>query len=215
MSANCHTQHKKIKKHFDKCDLRHNCLCELKKFSLVFFIAFSVFLIELVGGIISNSLALLADAWHVLIDASSVFVAIVVSYYISKGLNEKKLRKTSGYINAGLLLAVSLWIIYEAIARIFEPREINSWIMISIAILGTVGNYIQHKILDHMHDENITHESVKFHVLSDLLQSIAVVIGGVLIMTTGFNLIDPILSLIIGAVMLRWTYVLSLRIKKC
>ena len=78
--------------------------------------------------------------------------------------------------------------------------------MTSIAVLGTIGNYTQHRILESVDEEHVTHESMHFHILSDLLQSVGVVFGGILIWVTGWVLVDPIISIIIALLMALWTW---------
>ena len=192
--------------HFSSCSKTHDCLCEIKRYLLIFGIAILILAIEIIGGIISQSLALLADAGHVFTDTSATTISIIVAYYVRYGANEEHTRKIGGYINALLLGCITIWIAIEAIDRFQNPREIGSITMITVAVLGTIGNYIQHKIIESANEEHVTHESMKLHIRSDLLQSMGVVFGGLLIWITNWTTIDPIISIAIALWMGKWTW---------
>jgi len=192
--------------HFESCTTPQSCWCEIKRYGIIFGIAAMILIAEVVGGIISHSLALLADAGHVFTDTGATFVAIIVAYRVKRGDNEAQTRKVGGYINALLLGVVAVWVGLEAIERFQSPREVVSWVMISIAVLGTIGNYVQHRIMESADEEHVTHESMRLHILSDLLQSVGVVLGGILIWMTGWVLIDPAISMIIAFMMAWWAW---------
>lgn len=192
--------------HFGGCDTPTDCWCEVKRYGVIFGIAAMILIAEVVGGIISQSLALLADAGHVFTDTAATLVAIVVAYRVKRGANEAQTRKVGGYVNALLLGGVAVWVALEAWERFFQPREVVSWVMVSIAVLGTIGNYVQHRIMESVDEKHVTHESMHLHILSDLLQSVGVVLGGILIWMTGWVLIDPIISMAIALMMALWTW---------
>ena len=194
--------------HFDSCDTPQDCWCEVKRYGIVFCIAAMILIAEVVGGIISQSLALLADAGHVFTDTCATLVAIIVGYRVKCGANEAQTRKVGGYINALLLGGITVWIALEAWERFQNPREVVSLVMIPIAVLGTIGNYVQHLVIESTGENHVTHESMRLHILSDLLQSFGVVLGGVLIWMTNWVLIDPIISMFIALMMARWTWML-------
>lgn len=160
---------------------------------------------EIVGGILSDSLALLADAGHVLTDIGALLVSIIVAYLVKTGGNEHRIRTLGGIVNALLLAGVAVWIFVEALDRLQNPRDVISWIMISVAILGTIGNYVQHRVLEIAEENHVTHEAMSLHILSDLVQSIVVVFGGIVIAVTGWHLVDPILSFGIAVLMGYWS----------
>ncbi len=181
--------------HFDGCTTPDSCWCEIKRYWLVFILAAIIFAAEVVGGIISGSLALLADAGHVFTDAGAILVSIVTAHFVrTKRWREHSVRSVGGIINAFLLLGVALWIGMEGYDRIDYPREIASKTMIVIAALGTLGNWAQYYVLGTLEEEHVTHKAMRLHILSDLLQSVAVVIGGVMIYITDKHIIDPVLS---------------------
>lgn len=192
--------------HFESCAAPWDCWCEIKRYGLVLVIAMVILVAQVIGGIVSQSLALLADAGHVFTDTGAILVSIVVVYRIKRGSDEITNRKVGGYINAALLACVVVWIVFESWNRFLHPREITTWLMLTVAIAGTIGNYVQHQIIQSAEESHATHESMSLHVLSDLLQSIGVVIGGILIWISGWNIIDPIISLGIALWMGRMTW---------
>ena len=199
--------------HFNGCSTPTNCWCEVKRYGILFCIAAVIMAAEVVGGIASKSLALLADAGHVLTDTGAIFVAIVVGYCVKCGANEARTRKIGGYINALLLGGIAIFIAVEAVKRFKQPQEVVSWMMLSIATVGTIGNFVQHRIMKSADNKHVTHESMRLHILSDLMQSLGVVFGGVLIWVTGWVLIDPIISMIIALWMGKWTWELISKLR--
>lgn len=192
--------------HFNGCTTPTDCWCEIRRYGVLFGIAGVILIAEVVGGVVSQSLALLADAGHVFTDTCAILVAIVVGYRVKCGANETRTRKVGGYINALLLGAVAVWVFVEAVERFQNPREVVSWVMISITVLGTIGNYVQHRIMESADEDHVTHESMHLHILSDLVQSFGVVLGGILIWMTGWVIVDPIISVAIALMMMRWTW---------
>ncbi len=197
-----------MRRHFADCRIE-NCRCESKRYWIILWIGLGIFIAEIIGGIISGSLALLSDAFHVLTDSVAYFVSIVVAYLVAKrGRDERKLRAVGGYINATLLLIIAGWVMYEAAGRLFSPPKITSGLMIAVAVFGALGNLLQNYILEHAtaaEEAQVTHQSAHLHVLSDLWQSIAVIAAGIIIAVTGWRLADSILSIVISLAMIYWS----------
>lgn len=191
-------------RHFRNCLDPTNCWCEVKHYSIIFGIGLMILIGEVVGGIASESLALLADASHVGADVGAVIVSIIVASLVKAGRSEGVVRTVGAKINAFLLLGVSLGILWEAAERMKEPRNIESWIMVSIATLGAIGNWVQQKILAASYDESgrtITHHLMALHINTDLYQSLGVLGAAFIIWMTGWSLVDPIISIAIGLFM--------------
>lgn len=197
--------------HFGGCkfgDGSKDCWCEIKRYWLVFSLSTLIFVMEVTGGIISNSLALLSDAGHVFADKTAILISIIIAYRIKKSpITENKIRTTGAYLNAGILGLLAVWIFWEAWERLWQPEEILSGTMFWVATVGAVLNYVQHRILEAAEhkDKHITHNWLSVHVLSDLGQSVAVIIASIVIYFTGKIIIDPILSMIVAIVMGFWT----------
>ncbi|MDO6654381.1 cation diffusion facilitator family transporter [Anaerobacillus sp. 1_MG-2023] len=181
-----------------------------KKALLISFILISTFMIlEVVGGIITNSLALLSDAGHMLSDA----VALGMSLLAFK-LGEKKsdTKKTYGYkrfeilaafLNGIALIAISFYILWESINRFINPPDVASTGMLVIAAIGLVVNILVAWILMKGDtSENLNLRSAFLHVLGDLLGSIGAIIAALLIMFIGWNYADPIASAIVAILVL-------------
>ncbi len=170
----------------------------------MFILSAIIFAMEVVGGVISGSLALLADAGHVFTDAAAILVSIVTAHFVrTKRWRESLVRAAGGMVNALLLFGIAIWIGVEGIERIDNPREVASETMIIIAILGTFGNWVQYKVLGTLEEEHVTHKAMRLHILSDLFQSVTVVLGGIVIYLTGKSIVDPVLSVGI-AVWMAW-----------
>lgn len=151
----------------------------------------------------------MADAFHVFMDSGAIVVSIALAYRVRIGKPEEEhhIRRKGTGIQAAFLAVIVIWIVSEAFGRLRHPPEIESSILIAIAILGAIGNYIQHRMLrrtDASDDANITRRALDRHVLSDLAQSIAVVVGGILIAITDWYWLDPLLSLVVAFLMMYW-----------
>jgi cobalt-zinc-cadmium efflux system protein len=167
---------------------------------------------EIVGGILSGSLALLSDAIHNLSDT----VAIALSYFANKiSIKPKDAKKTYGYkraevlsafVNSTVLLAISIWLIFEAIRRFQSPETINGTLMIIVAFIGLIANFISVFLLEKDSHENLNIKSSYLHLLSDTVSSIGVLAGGVAIKLWGIAWIDPLVTVLISIYILKETW---------
>src|SRR5512137_1641982 len=162
---------------------------------------------ELIGGYLSNSLALLSDAGHMVTDALAIALGLVAAR-ISKRPSDKN--ATFGYQRVGLLaalinglslLVIAVFIFYESYERLVSPPRIDIPLMLGIAFLGLVGNLVMAFILGHNH-EDLNLKSVWLHVLGDTLSSVGVIISGIIIYFTGWTYADPIASVLIGGIII-------------
>jgi len=178
-----------------------------KRLGLALSISLLILVAEVIGGILSNSLALLSDAGHVLTDSFAIALSLIAAMIAKK---PSDYRATYGYQRIGLLAAVingisllgiSFYIFYETYQRFLLPPEINAVLMLSVAVGGLVGNGIMALILSKgHHDLNL--KSAWLHIMGDLLASFGVVIAGIVIYYTGFRLADPIAGVIVGLLVL-------------
>lgn len=167
---------------------------------------------EIIGGILSGSLALLSDAVHNLSDT----VAIALSYYANKiAQKPKDAKKTYGYkraeilsafINSAVLLAISIVLIFEAIKRLKSPESINGTLMITVALIGLSANFISVYLLEKDSHQNLNIRSSYLHLLSDTVSSVGVVAGGIAIKIWGIVWIDPLITVLISLYMLKATW---------
>jgi cobalt-zinc-cadmium efflux system protein len=177
------------------------------KFAVI--LTVGILLLELVGGILTNSLALLSDAGHVFADVFALglsWIALVLS-----GLPANQ-RKTYGYFRAEVLVAVAngvtlflvaLWIFYEAIRRINSPQPVKSLEMFLIALIGLVVNGVVLLRLKGATEKSLNIKSAFLHVLGDMLSSVGVIVGGIIMLVTKFYIVDPIISILVGLIILR------------
>lgn len=160
--------------------------------------------LEVIGGLITNSLALLADAAHMLTDVVGLLLA-----YIAIRIGERKATssKTFGYyrteilaavINAVVLLAISIYVLYEAYQRFLNPPEVQSKAMLIVAGIGLLVNIAGMMILRKSSGDSLNMKGAYFEVLSDMLTSVGVMIAGVVMLTTGWYYADPLISAGIG-----------------
>ena len=171
--------------------------------------------VEVIGGIISGSLALLADAGHMLTDTMALALA-AMAFKVSQRPPDGKL--TFGYqrfqilaafVNGLSLLVVVGWILYEAIDRFLNPNEILGQTMLVVAAAGLVVNIISFAVLHTGDQENLNIRGAALHVAGDLLGSVAAIVAALVIIYTGWTLIDPILSVAVAVLILKsaWSLV--------
>lgn len=181
-------------------------------FFIPFFIIVLFALVEFFGGIYAQSLALLGDAWHMFSDALALGLAMYAAYRVNHN-HQSRAGLVASTLNVILMLIVIAWIVFEAIERLNQPRQVaGSYVMI-IALIGLIINVIVAKQL-HQHNDahNLNHQAALLHVIGDLLGSIAALAAGLVIYLTGWLLIDPILSLVIALILLVGTFNLSKQI---
>jgi|SRR5665648_39334 len=167
---------------------------------------------EIVGGILSGSLALLSDAVHNLSDT----IAIALSYYANKiAQKPKDAKKTYGYqraeilsafINSAVLLAISIVLIFEAFKRLKSPESINGTLMIAVALIGLLANFFSVYLLEKDSHENLNIKSSYLHLLSDTVSSVGVLAGGIAIKLWGIVWIDPLITVLISLYILKLTW---------
>jgi len=179
-----------------------------KRLLLAILITGSWFLIELAGGLYSNSLALLADAAHMLTDLA----ALGLSYFALKISSRPATQeKTYGYLRAEILAAlangvflilIAAYIFYESYQRFWAPPEVKSVPMVVIAITGLLANLATAGLLFHTRHDNLNLRGAFLHVLGDTLGSLGAILAGILMMTRQWYLADPIVSAIVGGLIL-------------
>jgi len=171
--------------------------------------------VEVVGGIISGSLALLADAGHMLTDTMALALA-AMAFHVSKRPPDGKL--TFGYqrfqilaafVNGLSLLAIVGWILFEAIKRFINPNEILGETMLVVAAAGLLVNLISFAVLHTGDQENLNIRGAALHVAGDLLGSVAAIVAALVIIYTGWTPIDPILSVAVAVLIMKsaWSLV--------
>ena len=174
-------------------------------------------IVEVIGGLLSGSLALLADAGHMLTDTMALALA-AVAFKVSKRPADTRL--TYGYqrfqilaafVNGLSLLLIVGWILYEAIQRFITPENVMGPTMLVVASAGLVINIIAFVVLHGGDKENLNIRGAALHVAGDLLGSVAAIVAAVIIIYTGWMQIDPILSVAVAILILKSAWVLVKR----
>jgi cobalt-zinc-cadmium efflux system protein len=178
-----------------------------RRLAVTFLVTVLILVGEVVGGYLSNSLALLSDAGHMVTDALAIAMGFVAARISKKPSDENA---TFGYQRVGLLaalinglslLAIALFIFYESYERLISPPRIDIPVMLGIAALGLAGNLVMAFILGHNH-EDLNLKSVWLHVLGDTFSSVGVIVSGIIIYFTGWTYADPIASVLIGGIII-------------
>lgn len=171
----------------------------------------AVFMVaEVIGGLLSGSLALLADAGHMLTDAAALLVALIAVRFARRPPNSRRtfgwLRLTTlaAFVNALALVIITILIAWEAIQRFSHPQPVAGWAMLIIAVAGLLANIASFWILHRGSEEkNLNVRAAALHVLGDLLGSVGAIIAALVILWTGWTPIDPILSILVSCLVLR------------
>ena len=183
-----------------------------KRLQIVLGLVVAYLVVEVVGSLITNSLALLADAGHMLTDAVGVGLALLAIHFAAKPATAAK---TFGYYrleilaavaNAVLLFGVAAYIGYEAYQRFSDPPEIQSVPMLFIAAVGLAVNLVSMRLLSAGAKDSLNVRGAYLEVLGDMLGSVAVLVAGAVILLTGWTPIDPIASVVIALLIVPRTW---------
>jgi len=172
------------------------------KMKLAFFLTLIILVVELIGGIISQSLALLSDAGHVLTDIAAIGLSWYAMHQSQKPASEKftfgyhRSGILAAFINAMTLIVIAVVILYEAIERFKNPQPVEStWMFISASVGLVMNLYLG---LGLRKEDNINVKSAVLHMIGDAMASAGVIIGGFVILFTGWDIVDPVLSVLIA-----------------
>jgi cobalt-zinc-cadmium efflux system protein len=170
--------------------------------------------VEVAGGLLSGSLALLADAGHMLTDAAALCFAWLAFRLARRPADPRRsygyhrFQILAAFLNGVVLIAIVVWITIEALQRLRAPVEILGGVMLAIAAVGLVVNLICFAMLHGGNRENLNVRGALLHVLGDLLGSLAAMVAAVVIMVTGWTPIDPLLSMLVALLILRSAWLL-------
>lgn len=172
-----------------------------KRLIIVLAITFAVLITEVIGGLISGSLALLADAGHVLTDSTGLIMALIAASLATRAATVKRtfgLQRAevlAALTNALLLVGVAVWVLIMAVDRLSSPAEINSRLMLVIAVVSVLANLAGLLVLRPAQSKSLNMRGAYLEVLGDFVGSLAVIIAAVLILITGWTPFDAIASL--------------------
>lgn len=181
-----------------------------KTLKIAFLITAIYMLVEFIGGFLTNSLALIADAGHMLSDSVSLGVGVLAFTLGEKAANRfktygyKRFEILAAVFNGVTLVLVAIYIFYEAYHRFADPVEVNSLGMLAIAVIGLFVNLLVAWIMMRSGDtkENLNMRAAFLHVLSDLLGSVGAILAALLIFFFGWNFADPLISVIVAILVL-------------
>ena len=175
---------------------------------IVLAIVLVVMIAEVIGGTLSNSLALLGDAGHMLVDALAIGLAL---FAISIAMRPATPTRTYGYhrveimaalANGITLVVLALWIFYEAYQRFLEPPLVQTSLMLLVATIGLIANLAGMLLLRRASHQSLNIKAAFWHIFGDTISSVGVIIAGVIISITGWGIVDPIIAIFIGGIIL-------------
>lgn len=162
--------------------------------------------VEIIGGLLTNSLALLSDAFHMASDSIALLLSLIAFKLSDKPADSthtygyERYEVIAALINGLALVLLSIWIIYEAILRFVHPIEINAPIMIGVSLVGLIINAIVMFKMLKGDTDNLNMRGALLHVMGDLAGSAGAVIAGILIFFFGWNFVDPAISIVLSAI---------------
>lgn len=180
-----------------------------RKVLISFVLIFIFMVVEAVGGVLSGSLALLADAGHMLTDAAALALAFAAFRFGRRAADNKRtfgymrFEVIAGFLNAVTLFGIVIWICYEAWQRLLRPGEILAGPMMLVAILGLLINLLVLWIMTRGDTEHVNIKGAVLHVVGDLLGSVGAIVAAMVIYFTGWTPIDPILSVVVSLLIVR------------
>ncbi|HVH02159.1 MAG TPA: cation diffusion facilitator family transporter [Amaricoccus sp.] len=166
-------------------------------------------LVEIAGGIVSGSLALIADAGHMLTDFAALAMAWLAFRVARRPADARRtygfdrLSVLAAFVNGLALFAITAWIVVEAIERLSAPRPIEGGLMLAVAVAGLVVNLASFRVLSRGDRGNLNLRAALLHVVGDLLGSAGAIVAALVILGTGWTPVDPILSVLVAALILR------------
>ena len=182
-----------------------------KKLLLISFLVTSlVMVLEVVGGLLTNSIALISDAGHMFTHSFAIAISLIAIYIARKPVCHHKTfglfraEILAAFINGLFLLLVVITLIYEAIMRIISPVEIMAVEMLVIAIIGLLVNSFSIFLLQGSRKSDLNLQGLFYHILGDTASSIAIVIAAIVIFFSGWTIIDPLVSLFISIIIFIW-----------
>jgi cobalt-zinc-cadmium efflux system protein len=174
-------------------------------------------LVEVAGGILSGSLTLLADAGHMLTDTAALGLtwhAFRISRQPAtpaRSYGHDRAQVLAALINGGTLVAISAWIVVEAVQRLLAPVQVLGGAMLAVAVVGLVVNLAAWRVLSGGSEGNLNIHGAVLHVLSDLVGSAAAILAAGIILLTGWTPVDPLLSMLVALLILRSAWMLVAR----
>lgn len=191
------------------------------RLTAAFLIIFTFFIVEAIAGFLTNSLALLSDAGHMLTDVLGIGMALAAIQLASRFENRSESERSqhtfglyrleilAAFINALLLFGVAIWVLIEAVRRLTDETEVLGVQMLVVAVLGLIANIVAFLLLREGSKESINVEGAYLEVLADTIGSVGVIVAAILLETRGWTWIDPVVGALIGIWILPRTWQLG------
>ncbi len=190
----------------------HNHSTSGKKLLISTVLNFIIAITEVIGGLFSNSLALLSDALHNLGDSFAVFIAYIADivsrrdYTNKKTFGYKRVEIIAALFNAVVLIVIIIYLFFESIKRIQHPEPVRGKIMLTVAVIGLLANLLSVLLLRSDSGKNINVRAAYLHLLGDTVSSVAVILGAAFISLFELYWIDPLITMLVGVYLLKETY---------
>jgi cobalt-zinc-cadmium efflux system protein len=200
--------------HGENCDHGGSAERSTRALRAALAVTLVILVAEAVGGWMANSLALIADAGHVLTDAGALGLSLFVAWFSRQPVTATK---TFGYlrweilaalINGTTLLLLSVWVVVEAVSRFNNPEPIGGALMLGVAIAGLLGNGVAALMLHPLHSSSLNVRGAYLHILGDLLASVGTIVAAIVIQLTGWLHADALASLLTTALIVRGAWAL-------
>ena len=162
---------------------------------------------EVVAGLLAGSLALLADAGHMLTDAAALALALAAASLARRPaagrwtFGFRRVEILAAQLNGLTLLLVGVWIVYESVRRLIDPRDVDGFVVLAVALAGILVNLAATGLLSRASRTSLNVRGAFLHVLTDLAAFVGTAIAGALVLATGWNRVDPVASLAVAALM--------------
>lgn len=179
-----------------------------RRVAIAALLTFAFMIAEVAGGLISGSLALLADAAHMLTDAGSLALAWIGFKLAERPADQTRsfgwarFKVLAAFVNGLTLIVLAGWIIIEAIQRLLTPQPVMGHLLLGVAVLGLLVNLVAFRVLHGGDQEDLNMRAALWHVAGDLLGSVAAIAAALVIMSTGWMPIDPLLSVLVALIIL-------------
>ncbi|WJH32278.1 cation diffusion facilitator family transporter [Paenibacillus sp. CC-CFT747] len=165
-------------------------------------------IVEIIGGLVSNSLALLSDSAHMISDVLALGLSMVAIYMATRPPTSKytfgylRFEIIASFLNGLALAVIAVGIFVEGINRMIHPEEVKLGTMLTIAVIGLIVNIVLTIVLSRSmkEEENLNVQSALWHFIGDLLSSVGVIVSAIIIYFTGWTIVDPVISIVIGGI---------------
>lgn len=191
----------------------HGRAADIRALAVVLALTATFMVVEVIGGLLTGSLALLADAGHMLSDAASLALALFASWLAAqpatpeRSFGYKRAEILAALANGVTLVAISIWIFVEAYRRFMQPPDILGGWMLAVAAVGLLVNVVAAGILSRSGGESLNLQGALRHIIADVLGSVGAISAAVIIILTGWRYADPLISAVISVLILAssWT----------